>query len=95
MAHNVPLLLRLLASSVTAANRAGKIIRDVMSRGDLGIVNKVFSRIRFESHSTTYLGFVIVLLLKCTSIMQINVFQTETRLNISINLFSFGNHIKE
>lgn len=35
------LILRLIASSVTAANRAGKIIRDIMSRGDLGIVEKV------------------------------------------------------
>lgn len=35
------LILRLIASSVTASNRAGKIIRDIMSRGDLGIVEKV------------------------------------------------------
>lgn len=41
MAQNAPLILRLLASSVTAANRAGKIIRDIMTRGDLGIVEKV------------------------------------------------------
>lgn len=41
MASNPPLLLRLLATSVTAATRAGKIIRDIMSKGDLGIVEKV------------------------------------------------------
>lgn len=35
------LLVRLIASSVVAANRAGKIIRDVMSRGELGVVEKV------------------------------------------------------
>lgn len=40
MAQSAPLVLRLMASSVTAANRAGKIIRDIMSRGDLGIVEK-------------------------------------------------------
>ncbi|KAF5305707.1 hypothetical protein FQR65_LT07604 [Abscondita terminalis] len=40
MAHSAPLVLRLIASSVTAATRAGKIIRDIMSRGDLGIVEK-------------------------------------------------------
>ncbi|KAK5648578.1 hypothetical protein RI129_003470 [Pyrocoelia pectoralis] len=40
MAQNVPLVLRLIASSVTAATRAGKIIRDIMSRGELGIVEK-------------------------------------------------------
>lgn len=40
MAQSAPLVLRLLASSVVAAERAGKIIRDVMSRGELGIVQK-------------------------------------------------------
>lgn len=42
MAQSSPLLLRLIASSVSAANRAGKIIRDVMTQGDLAIVEKVF-----------------------------------------------------
>lgn len=41
MAQSTPLILRLLASSVTAASRAGKIIKDVMSKGELGIVEKV------------------------------------------------------
>nr|CAD7456828.1 unnamed protein product [Timema tahoe] len=41
MAQSTPLILRLVASSVTAATRAGKIIRDIMSEGDLGIVEKV------------------------------------------------------
>lgn len=41
MAQSAPLILRLVASSITAVNRAGKIIRDVMSQGDLGIVEKV------------------------------------------------------
>ncbi|KAF5282534.1 hypothetical protein FQA39_LY04941 [Lamprigera yunnana] len=40
MAHSTPLVLRLIASSVTAATRAGKIIRDIMTRGELGIVEK-------------------------------------------------------
>lgn len=43
MAQTAPLLLRLLASSVRAAARAGKIIRDVMSRGELGIIEKVIN----------------------------------------------------
>jgi len=41
MAQSAPLILRLVASSITAVNRAGKIIRDIMSQGDLGIVEKV------------------------------------------------------
>ncbi|XP_023023790.1 3'(2'),5'-bisphosphate nucleotidase 1 [Leptinotarsa decemlineata] len=40
MAQSAPLILRLLASSVTAATRAGKIIKDVMTKGELGIVEK-------------------------------------------------------
>ncbi|KAF4532199.1 hypothetical protein B566_EDAN002262 [Ephemera danica] len=40
MAQSSPLLLRLVASSVTVANRAGKIVRDIMSQGELGIVDK-------------------------------------------------------
>jgi 3'(2'), 5'-bisphosphate nucleotidase len=45
MAQSAPLILRLVASSITAVNRAGKIIRDVMSEGDLGIVEKVGMRL--------------------------------------------------
>lgn len=41
MAQSFPLLMRLVASSITTANRAGKIIRDVMSKGELGIIDKV------------------------------------------------------
>ncbi|XP_013183386.2 3'(2'),5'-bisphosphate nucleotidase 1 isoform X2 [Amyelois transitella] len=36
----VPLIVKILASSVSVANRAGKIVRDVMSKGELGIVEK-------------------------------------------------------
>lgn len=41
MSTTVPLIVRLLASSVSVAGRAGKIVRDVMSKGELGIVEKV------------------------------------------------------
>ncbi|KAG8231156.1 hypothetical protein J437_LFUL011825 [Ladona fulva] len=40
MAQTSPLILRLIASSVCVANKAGTIIRDVMSKGELGIVEK-------------------------------------------------------
>ncbi|CAH2094572.1 unnamed protein product [Euphydryas editha] len=40
MSTSVPLVVRLLASSVSVAGRAGKIVRDVMSKGELGIVEK-------------------------------------------------------
>lgn len=40
MVSNAPLILRLVASSVVIANQAGKIIRDVLVKGDLNIVYK-------------------------------------------------------
>lgn len=40
MAQSATLLARIVASSVTVVNRAGKIIRDVMSRGELNIIEK-------------------------------------------------------
>jgi hypothetical protein len=41
MAGQNPLLLRLIASSVRIADRAGSIVRNIMSGGNLGIVDKV------------------------------------------------------
>lgn len=41
MSSQAALILRVMASSIAVANRAGKIVRDVMSKGDLGIVEKV------------------------------------------------------
>ncbi|XP_055677556.1 3'(2'),5'-bisphosphate nucleotidase 1 [Lutzomyia longipalpis] len=35
-----PLLMRVVAFSITAANRAGEIIREVLNKGELGIVDK-------------------------------------------------------
>ncbi|XP_077296829.1 3'(2'),5'-bisphosphate nucleotidase 1 isoform X2 [Arctopsyche grandis] len=49
MSQSGPLMMRLIASSVTAANRAGKIIRDVMSQGDLGIVEKAKDDLQTEA----------------------------------------------
>lgn len=37
----VPLVMRIMANSIAIANQAGKIIRDIMSQGELGIVDKV------------------------------------------------------
>ena len=38
---NVPLVLRLVSCSVAAATKAGAIIRNVLQKGDLGVVDKV------------------------------------------------------
>ncbi|CAH0728478.1 unnamed protein product, partial [Brenthis ino] len=40
MSTSIPVIVKLLASSVSVAGRAGKIVRDVMSKGELGIVEK-------------------------------------------------------
>lgn len=41
MAQGPALVCKLLASSVSIANKAGKIIRDVLQKGDLRIIDKV------------------------------------------------------
>ncbi|XP_023935854.1 3'(2'),5'-bisphosphate nucleotidase 1 isoform X1 [Bicyclus anynana] len=40
MSTTIPVIVRVLASSVSVAGKAGKIVRDVMSKGELGIVEK-------------------------------------------------------
>lgn len=34
-------IMKVMASAISVANRAGIIIRDVMAKGDLGIIDKV------------------------------------------------------
>ena len=36
-----PVMIRLLSASVAVANRAGQVIRDVLSSGKLAVVQKV------------------------------------------------------
>ena len=56
---SAPLMLRVLSASVAAANRAGNIIREVMSTGKLGVVDKV-------SGSNISLGRVTIYKLSCS-----------------------------
>lgn len=44
-----PLAMRIIASSIIIANRAGSIIREVMNNGDLGIVDKVLKLSNFQN----------------------------------------------
>lgn len=46
MASTPPLLLRILATSANAATRAGKIIRDIKEKGNLGVIEKVYNTSR-------------------------------------------------
>uniref|UniRef100_A0A646QJE7 3'(2'),5'-bisphosphate nucleotidase 1 n=1 Tax=Hemiscolopendra marginata TaxID=943146 RepID=A0A646QJE7_9MYRI len=48
-AATAPLILRVLSSSVKVINRAGKIIRDVMNKGNLGIVEKGINDLQTEA----------------------------------------------
>lgn len=51
MHKNVPLVLRILSSSVSISDKAGSIIRDIMHSGNLNIVDKVCL------HLETYIKF--------------------------------------
>ena len=42
-----PLIIRILSASVAAANRAGELIREVLRRGNLGLVQKVYNNDAF------------------------------------------------
>ena len=41
MASTIPVVSRLVAASVCISHRAGRIIRDIMKKGELGIIEKV------------------------------------------------------
>lgn len=43
-----PLAMRIMANSIAIANHAGKIIRDIMSQGELGIIDKVREKLKIE-----------------------------------------------
>lgn len=49
MSQSASLLLRVVASSVSAATRSGKIIRDVMTQGELNIVDKGVNDLQTEA----------------------------------------------
>jgi len=46
---STPLITRIVASSVAVANRAGNIIRDIMKKGELGIVEKGLNDLQTEA----------------------------------------------
>lgn len=54
MAHGPALICKLLATSVSVANRAGKIIRDIMDKGNLGIISKVNIYINISIDNSYY-----------------------------------------
>lgn len=71
MAQNAPLIVRLLASSVSVASSAGKIVRDVMSAGNLGIVEKVKTIMKY--FSIINFLFRVKMTYKLKLIVQLNV----------------------
>jgi len=54
MAAKAPLIIRLVSASVAVSNRASQIIRDVLLKGELGIVEKVVLFSMFI-YSTSYI----------------------------------------
>lgn len=55
VAETAPLLMRIVSSSVAVSYRAAKIARDVLSKGDLGIVEKVLPFLSDDHFMTSYL----------------------------------------
>ena len=54
-----PLMIRLLSASVAVANRSGRIIREVLKTGQLGIVQKVW--LPRERRASVIYGCIYVL----------------------------------
>lgn len=54
-----PLAMRIIASSILIANRAGRIIHDVMANGELGILEKVCMAFYFSEIGVTKESFSI------------------------------------
>ena len=46
-----PLIIRILSASVAVANRAGELIREVLRRGNLGLVQKVYLYALLKGHN--------------------------------------------
>nr|XP_018910112.1 PREDICTED: 3'(2'),5'-bisphosphate nucleotidase 1 [Bemisia tabaci] len=63
MAQCTPLILRIVASSVSVAGQAGKIIRDVMKKGELGIIDKGVNDLQTEADRSAQ-NFIISTLTK-------------------------------
>ena len=73
MNKNVPLLLRILSSSVSISKKAGSIINDIMHSGNLNIVDKVGFRL-WPSWSFTHFVSIVNIV---TLLQGINDLQTE------------------
>ncbi|XP_046679548.1 3'(2'),5'-bisphosphate nucleotidase 1 isoform X1 [Homalodisca vitripennis] len=58
MAQAPHLLIRILASATVTANFAGKIVRDVMNKGDLGIVDKGKNDLQTEADRSAQLCII-------------------------------------
>lgn len=48
------LFMKIMSSSIAIANKAGNIIRDVMNRGALGVIDKVKSE-----NQLSYFNFIL------------------------------------
>lgn len=67
MTSVAPVILRVLASSHTASAKAGEIVRDVMAKGELGIVEKV--GVTFKLPRSIFIAFpgrITTYFLTCT-----------------------------
>ena len=80
MAAKAPLLIRLVSASVAVSNRASQIIRDVLLKGELGIVEKVVLFSMFIYSTSYIISGTITLQLRY--IMALFIFYVWTCFNI-------------
>lgn len=62
MASTAPLFLRLVSNSVCVAHRAGRLIRDILSKGELGIIEKVSTLFLVLTYSKTLSDELLIIL---------------------------------
>lgn len=82
MAAKAPLIIRLVSASVAVSNRASQIIRDVLLKGELGIVEKVvlFSMFIYSTSYIQWYNYLTITLYKI--IMALFIFYVWTCFNI-------------
>jgi hypothetical protein len=56
MAVNPSLVMRIVSASVAVSNRASNIIRNVLTKGDLGIIEKVCFNVCTVIKGEIYMG---------------------------------------
>ena len=72
-----PLVMRIVASSACIAQRAGRVIRDILKQGDLGIVSKVETNWTEASEVLIYSVISVMSVLGCqATVLNVTLYGT-------------------